>query len=203
MLVRPIVIALVALAFANATAARADDRLLSDDSFAVRSTGTLRVDGALLVAMPSALPSGMAYGLSAGITRECGCHLAYGARASWVYVSESSTFWNVMQQDLRLRATGSVRHVFGRGSLALQLGLGTNIVYEDRTRAQGMAAMLSGSALETRALAALPAADLEAVVALHVAGPWLMIVSGGPTVDVLSGNLRGGWTAELGVGWQP
>jgi hypothetical protein len=194
--------ALVAL-IAFAPAARADDRLLSDDSFAVKSTGTLRVDGALLVAMPSALPSGMMTGLSAGITRECGCHLAYGARASWAYVSESSTFWNVTQQDLRLRATGSLRHTFGRGSLALQLGLGTNIVYEHRTAAQAMTANLSGGSFESRAVAALPAADLEAVVALHVAGPWLMIVSGGPAVDVLSGNLRGGWTAELGVGWQP
>ncbi len=203
MLVRSIVIALVALAFTHAPAAHGDDRLLSDDTFAVKSTGTLRLDGAMLVAMPSALPSGMATGLSAGITRECGCLLAYGARVQWAYISESSTFWNVTQQDLRLRATGSLRHAFGRGSLALQLGLGTNIVYEDRTRAQGMAAMLSGSALETRAVAALPAADLEAVVALHVAGPWLMIASGGPSVDILSGNLRGGWTAELGVGWQP
>jgi hypothetical protein len=192
-------LALVAL-IAIAPQARADDRLLGDDTFAVHSDGTLLLDGGLLVAMPSALPSGMMTGLAAGITRECGCYLSYGARVSWSTVTESSSDWIVNQQDFRLRATGAVRHAFGRGTLALRLGVGTNIVYEDRTKQQS--SRLMGD-FEQRAVAALPAADLEAVISLHVAGPWLVIASGGPSVDVLSGNLRGGWTSQLGVAWQP
>jgi hypothetical protein len=45
--------------------------------------------------------------------------------------------------------------------------------------------------------------DFDAVVALHVAGPWLFMMSGGPSVDVLDRKLHGGWSAQLGVAWQP
>ena len=53
------------------------------------------------------------------------------------------------------------------------------------------------------ALAMLPAADLDGVVMLHVAGPWLLVIAGGPTVDRHDGALHAGWNAELGVAWQP
>jgi len=29
------------------------------------------------------------------------------------------------------------------------------------------------------------------------------VVSGGPTALVADGAVKGGWTAQLGVGWQP
>ena len=76
-------------------------------------------------------------------------------------------------------------------------------MHEDRARNQGARAGLTGGDLETSALAAFPAADLEGVVALHIVGPWLLTVSGGPTAIVADGALHGGWTAQLGAGWQP
>lgn len=190
--------------FAMVRLAHADDgRLLDDDTFAVRSNGGLSLDGGLVVAMPSALPAGISEGFALGVTRECGCLLSYGVRASWSTATESTEAWTVNQQDVRLRVTGALRHAFGRGTLALRLGVGPTLVYEDRTRNQGMRAGLTGTALETRALAALPAADLEAMVALHVSGPWLVVASGGPSVDWLSSAFHTGWIAQLGIGWQP
>jgi hypothetical protein len=188
---------------AGATTARAEDRLIDADTFAVGERGDLIVDAGLLVARPAALPAGISTGVAAGITRMCGCRLAWGARAAWSEASGSSQVWTVTHQDLRLRATGLVRYDAGRGMLALRLGAGTTVVYEDRVRNQGMRAGLTGSELETTALSALPAAELDAVVGLHVAGPWLLVVSAGPTVDYHDGGLHGGWAATLGAGWQP
>ncbi len=184
-------------------AARADGRLLGDDTFAVRPAGDLAIDGGLVVGFPAALTTGLSTGVGAGVTRECGCWLAWGARASSSSASASSTAWTVTQADLRLRATGSIRHVAGRGSIALRLGVGATVVHEDRLRNQGMRAGLTGRDLEPTAWDTLPAADLDAVVALRVTGPWVLVVSGGPSVDLLAGGLHGGWTAELGVAWQP
>ena len=156
-----------------------------------------------MLGFPAALTTGMSSGIGAGVTRECGCRFAYGARASWSSATESSQIWTVTHADLRLRATGAIRHVAGRGTLALRLGLGATVVHEDRVRNQGMRAGLTGSDLETTALATLPAADLEAVVLVRVVGPWVLVVSGGPSVDLLAGSLHGGFTSELGVAWQP
>lgn len=182
-------------------ASLADEALLDDRSFDVRSSGRLVVDGGLLVALPTALPTGLSTGIGAGISH--GRTLAWGARVSWSRATEWATAWTVTQSDLRLRATGSMQAAAGRGSFALRLGLGGTLVHETRLRSQGARAGLSGSALETSTLAMLPAADLQGIVALHVAGPWLMVVSGGPTAVLLEGAPRWGWSAELGVAWQP
>lgn len=196
----------VALVVAIAAPARADDgRLLGDDTFAVHSNGGLLVDGGLVVGMPAALPAGMSIGAGAGVTRECSCWWAYGARVSWSQITEygvDPAAWTVTQQDLRLRATGALRHRFGRGTLALRLGLGTTIVREHRVRDQAMRVPPMPS-FSSHATAALPAGELEGVVALHVAGPWLLVASGGPSADYLDGKLHGGWTALVGIGWQP
>ena len=180
--------------------AAAEGRLLDDDTFAVRSTGDLAVDAGLLVGMPAALPTGMSTGIAAGVTRGCGCHLTYGLRAAWSTVTESSASWTVSQSDYRLRAVGAVRHTAGRGTLALRLGAGTTIVHELRVQSDSMRLPMAHT---TRAIQALPAADLDIVFALHVTGPWLALVSAGPTVDYFDGALRGGFTAQLGIGWQP
>jgi hypothetical protein len=198
-----IAIVVVAIAWLVPGRAFADGRLLDDDTFAVRSTGDLAIDGGLVVGFPAALTTGMSTGVGAGITRGCTCWFAYGARASWSTTSESSMAWTVTHQDLRLRATGAIRHAAGRGTFALRLGLGATVVHELRVRTQGMRAGLTGNDLETRAVDTLPAADLEGVISLHVTGPWLMVVSGGPSVDVFDGSLHAGWTAQLGVAWQP
>jgi hypothetical protein len=177
------------------------DALLTDDTWRYRSTGDLVVDGGLVVGFPAALPTGLARGVGAGVTT--GRQLAWGARASWVTATESSLPWTVTHSDLRLRITGALQKAAGRGTIGLRLGLGGTLVHESRVRNQGMRAGLSGSELETSAFAMLPAADLDAVIALHVAGPWLLMMSGGPSIDVLDGELHAGWSAQLGVAWQP
>jgi hypothetical protein len=180
--------------------AAADGRLLDDSTFALRSHRDLAIDADLLVGMPAALPTGIASGVAAGITRGCGCHFAYGVRASYSTITESSLAWEVSQSDYRLRAIGAVRASAGRGTFALRLGIGTTFVHEVRIRSESMRA---NATMETRALSALPAADLEAVVALHVTGPWLAVVSAGPSLDLHDGGAHGSWIAELGVAWQP
>jgi hypothetical protein len=175
--------------------------LLTDDTWRYRSTGDLAVDGGLIVGFPAALPTGLAKGIGAGVS--AGRGLAWGARAAWVTTTESSLPWTVTHSDLRLRGTGAVQAVAGRGTLGLRLGFGGTLVHESRVRNQGMRAGLMGAELETSSFTMLPAADLDVVVALHVAGPWLLVMSGGPSLDVLNSALHAGWTAQLGVGWQP
>jgi hypothetical protein len=196
--------ALVLLVLAGGVAHADGPRLLSDDTFATSSQGTLAVDAALLVASPSALPAGITTGIAAGVTRDCGCTLSYGARASWSSETGSSLTWIVTDQELRLRATAALRHRAGRGTIGLRAAAGATIVYEDRVHQQGVAAGLTGSALENRQFAALPAGELEVVIGLHVAGPWLAIVSAGAQLVIESGGTpHGGFTAQLGVAWQP
>lgn len=178
-----------------------DGALLGDDTWRYQSIGHLAVDGGLVVGFPAALPTGLAKGIGAGVT--AGEGLAWGARASWLTATESSLPWTVTHSDLRLRATGARQRAAGRGTIGVRLGLGGTLVHETRVRNQGMRAGLSGSELETSALRLVPAADLDAVIALHVAGPWLLVTSGGPSVDVLDGKLHAGWSAQLGVAWQP
>jgi hypothetical protein len=57
--------------------------------------------------------------------------------------------------------------------------------------------------LTTRAWGAVPAADLDAMFSVHVAGPWLAVASGGPSLDRFGGAFVLGWSASLGVAWQP
>jgi len=193
---------LLALCVAPPASALADDgTLLGDDTWNYHSSGRVAVDGGLVVGFPAALPTGLSTGAGAGVT--VGDTLTWGARASWVTATESSLPWTVTHSDLRLRVTGGVQAAPGRGTIGLRLGLGGTLVHESRVRNQGMRAGLSGSDLETSAFAMLPAADLDVVVALHVAGPWLLMMSGGPSVDVLDSKLHGGWSAQLGVAWQP
>jgi hypothetical protein len=178
-----------------------DGTLLSGDPWRYRSTGDLAVDAGLVVGLPAALPTGLARGIGAGVTS--GRRLAWGARASWVTATESSQVWTVTHSDLRLRVTGAVQATPGRGTIGLRLGVGGTLVHESRDRNQGMRAGLSGAALATSTYEMLPAADLDLVIALHVTGPWLLVTSGGPSVDVVDGALHGGWSAQLGIAWQP
>ena len=190
---------LVLVLVAGARVAAADGRLIDKDTFAVSSHGPVAVDAGLVVGTPAALPTGLATGAGAGITRTCTCWFAYGARFAWTTVTESSLDWTVTQWDLRARVFGAVHHDLGRGNLALELGVGPTIVHEARTRNQAV----MGSGLGTSATAALPALDLQLVFAVHVAGPWLAIVHAGPAIDRTDGATRTGWMAGLGVAWQP
>ena len=195
----PAVVAALAL---TASAARADDgRRPIDEEWPVSSTGTLAVDGGLVLALPARLQTGLSSGIGAGVTR--GRRFAWGVRGSWSSATESSLVWTVSHDDFRLRAVAALQQPAGRGVFALRLGLGPTFVYEHRTRAQGARAGLTGPDLETSALAVFPAVDLEGVVTLHLLGRWSLIISGGPTALIADGVLRGGWTAQLGAGWQP
>jgi hypothetical protein len=165
--------------------------------------GPYRVDAGLYTGMPAGLPAGIEPGLGLGITRECGCVFAYGARLDIAGITESSEAWTASDIDTRLRVFAALHHSAGRGELSLRLAGGTNLVYEDRVRNGGDRAGLTGDALETHTVAALPAADLEAVISLHLIGPWLVIASGGPTAEILNSELHGGFVAGLAVGWQP
>lgn len=162
----------------------------------------LALDGGLAVGFPAALPTGLTRGLGLGVQGIArGERLAWGVRASLTTATESSAAWEVEHRELRLRATGSLQHAAGRGTLALRLGLGGALVREHRTRHQGMRAGLEGDELETSALALLPIASLEGVIALGVRGPWSLRIAGGPTV-ILDGGPRAGWTGEIGVAWR-
>jgi hypothetical protein len=196
---RGVAVVVVWLAFVGA--ARADGPPPFDQLAPVTSTGRLTVDGGLVLALPATWQTGLASGVGAGVS--VGRTFAFGARASWATSTESSMAWTVTDDDIRLRATAAVQRAAGRGSFGLRLGLGPTFVYEDRVRNQGQRAGLTGSALETTALATLPAGELEAFVAVHVGGPWLLVLDGGPSLLVDGGVAHGGWTTQLGVGWQP
>jgi len=195
----PTVVAALAL---TAPAARAGDgRDPIVEELPVQSTGPLAVDAGLVLAAPATLGTGLSSGFGAGLTR--GRRFAWGLRGSWSSATESSLVWTVSQNDFRLRAIGALQQPAGRGVFALRLGLGPTFVYEHRTRNQGARAGLTGSDLETSALAVFPGADLEAVVKLHILGPWFLMLNGGPTAIVADGDVRFGWTAQIGAGWQP
>lgn len=190
------------LVWCQAPARAGEGTIATDEGWRVHSTGSLTLDGGLLLGAPAALPTGLSTGVGAGVM--CGRNLfAWGARASWSTATESSIGWTVTHDDLDLRVDGAIQHTVGRGRLALRLGVGSTVVHETRLRNQGTRAGLTGSDLQTSAFAALPAGDLEAVVALHIAGPWLLMVSGGPSVSIVSSAWRTGWKSQLGVGWQP
>ena len=197
---RRFVAALLLVGLASA-GARADEPSLVANGLLVRSSGPLTVDGGLFFGLPTALGTGLSSGIEAGVAR--GRLFAWEARASWSTATESSIPWTVTQSDLRLRIGGALQHALGRGRVGLALRLGPTIVHETRDRNQGTRAGLTGSDLETSAYSILPAGDLVATVAIHVAGPWLLTMGGGPALVVLDGSARAGWTTQIGVGWQP
>ena len=183
-------------------AARGDQPLSISDALQVRSIGPLTVDGGLVLALPTALGTGLSSGVGAGVTY--GRLLAWEARASWSTSTESSIPWTVTQDDIRLRAGGVLQRPLGRARVGLRLGMGPTIVYESRLRNQGARAGLTGSALQSSSTEVFAAGELEAVVALHVFGPWLLALSGGPSLAIgSSGAATGGWATLIGIGWQP
>jgi hypothetical protein len=193
---------LTAVVLLIARAASAEGPTIASDSFDYHSTGALLLDGGLIVGFPTALPTGMSRGVGAGVTFGR-CPLRWGARAAWVTATESTTAWAVTHSDLRVRITGSAQRDIGRGSFGLRLGAGGTVVHESRLRNQGMRAGLTGNELSTSSFAMVPAADLEAVISLHLIGPWLLTISGGPSMAVVARDLHTSWIAELGIGWQP
>ncbi len=162
-------------------------------------------DGHLVLALPTALSTGMSSGVGAGFLHTWASHgaLAWGGRASWSTATEYSLVDTVRNDDIRLRLCGVLQRPTGRGTFGLRLGLGATVVYENRTRAQGSRAGLSGSELSQTAWYVFPAADLDALIVLRVWNAWGVSVSGGPTFHLIDGAARFGWASGLGVVWQP
>jgi len=182
--------------------ARADEgRLLDDDTFAFRPSSCVVLDGGVVGGAPTALATGFAKGVVAGIS--VGKLLTWGARASYVSASEDGEAWAVTHREVRVVATGGVQHALGRGVVGLRLGAGGTLVHERRLRHQGMRAGLEGDELETTETALLPTATLEAVIGLHVRGPWMLQLSAGPSLGIVDGEPRSAWSVALGVGWHP
>jgi hypothetical protein len=163
------------------------------------------LDGQLVLALPAALQTGMSAGVGLGYLRAATASgwLAWGARASWSTATEYTLSDTVRNDDIRLRLCLGVQRIAGRGSFGLRLGVGATAVYENVTASQGSRAGLTGSALESTKWYLLPAADLEGVVFLRVWHAWGMSLSGGPTLHLLDGSARYGWSSALGVLWQP
>ena len=199
-LVAFVAFALVALG-ALTGAARAEGQAPEAGIWRVSSRGRLTIDGDLVLGQPTTLSAGLSTGVGTGASYRRS--LALGVRAAWSTATESSLAWQVTQADFKLRATGTVQRAVGRGRFAFRLGAGPTIVHETRLRNQGMRAGLTGADLETSATTTLAAGELEGVVAIHIAGPWLLTVSGGPTLTIIDGAAHAGWTALIGTGWQP
>ena len=161
--------------------------------------GELAVDVAIASGAPSALPTGLARGLAGGA--QWGRCWAVGARIAWLASNESTAIWQVNHDELRLRVFGAAQREVGRATLALRFGAGGTLIAESRLRQQGMRAGLTGDELETSKLALVPTASFDGVVGLHVRGPWVLQLSGGPGVLVLDGAPRPIWSAEIGVAW--
>jgi hypothetical protein len=172
---------------------RGDESFVAGGVLRVQSSGPLTVDGGLVLALPTALGPGLSTGFGIGVTR--GHLLAWEARASWSTATESSIPWTVTQSDLRLRVGTVIQHTLGRARVGLRLGVGPTFVHETRLR--------NGSTLETSALSTLPAGEAEAFVAVHIFGPWLFNIAGGPSAAIDSGGPRDGWVSLIGVGWKP
>lgn len=194
-------LAILLVGIAAPAASAADPTLVASDRFAYSEGDRLAVDGGIAVGAPTALSTGLSTGLAAGVAY--GRTLSFGARAAWMTATESTLAWRVTHAEFRLRATGAVTHRVGRGAFGLRLGLGGTLVRESRLRNQGERAGLTGDDLSTAATAMLPAGDLDAVVSLNIAGPWLVTVSGGPSLALDGGDALAGWSTELGVAWRP
>jgi hypothetical protein len=201
---RRIVLGLLVLGVAHAlhsTTAHAEGPVQLDDRWPVRTGGRLTIDGGVMLALPAALGTGLSTGVGAGAM--VGRRFRLGLRVAGSTASESSIDWAVTHTELRLRAAADFQHVAGRGAFGIRLGVGPTIVHETRDRNQAARAGLTGSAAQTTAFSTLPSIDLDAVVGLHIAGPWLLMLSGGPSASWVSGDFKAGWSALIGTGWQP
>jgi len=179
-------------------AARADG-LADDDLWRYRSS-RVALDAGFVAAHPVALETGLATGVGAGIT--FGHGWTWGARASWARASETAIGWTVTHDDMRAAVVGGGQVSAGRGELGVRLGLGAAGVHELRARVHGDVAGSHGDARADRTTAWAPTGDLDAVVALHISGAWMMVLAGGPSLAYIDGAIHAGWTSQLGAAWQ-
>ena len=139
----------------------------------------------LIVGFPTALPTGLSRGIGGGMTVGR-AHFA-GARASLGDRDRIGARLAGHPLDLRFRVAAQPSTMRGAARSDF-VGAGGTLVHEARERNQGMRAGLMGDALETSAFPIVPAAELEAVVSVHMVGSWLLVMSGGPSVALVGGS---------------
>ena len=171
------------------------------------------VEARVLLAMPAALPTGLATGVEATFTRTWRRWLAWGVRLSWSTATEHTTDysvgWEVRHDDVRLRGLLLLRRALGRATLALRLGAGLTLVHQGLTeKLPASYAELSPyvtvgrAAPEENGWKVLPAIELEPAITLRLVGGWGVSLGGGPALHIVDGSARWGWTSGLGVAWQ-
>ncbi|HET6612526.1 MAG TPA: hypothetical protein VFG83_11070, partial [Kofleriaceae bacterium] len=97
--------------------------------------------------------------------------------------------------DARLRGTVTLGHAIGRGTVGLRLAAGGTVIHEHAKPTQ------SGRS-DAVTWQIVPAADLEATVAVGLFGAWGLMMTGGPSLSLDDGAIDGGWVASVGVTWQ-
>lgn len=192
------VLAILWISTSRVGAAHADG-VADDDVWRYRTT-PIALDAGVVAALPVALETGLVKGLGVGLT--LGEALTAGVHASWARATESAPGWTVSHDDIRLVASAGLHHTAGRGSVGIRAGLGGVVVHETRTRIGGEDAGSQGMALERTATRLCPTGELDAVITIHLAGAWRMMLAGGPSLTRVEGELRTGWTSKLSVGWQ-
>ena len=186
-----------------ASGARADDaRRPVDDDWPVQSTGPLAVDAGLVLALPATWQTGLSSGIGAGVTR--GRRFAWGVRGSWSTATESSLVWTVSHDDFRLRAVGRGPAAGRARRLRAAPRAGPDLRLRAPNAQPGRARRPDREAISNRRRwPRFPARIWRAWSRVHIVGRWSLMLSGGPTAIVADGALHGGWTAQLGAGWQP
>ena len=174
----------------------------SKDALPITSSGDFLLDASFVAGRPLAMPTGLSSGVGVSATA-ARCAFRWGVRAALVTASESTMAWDVTQTDLQLRALAGLERRVGRGRLGMRIGAGATVIHESRERVQGSRAGASGEDLEMTANQLVPVADVEAVVGLHVFGPWLITISGGPSFAAIDGDPDVRWVSMIGIGWQP
>jgi hypothetical protein len=160
----------------------------------------------------------MVTGLELSYARSSGRWLAWGARLSWStateYASDYVLGWSVRNDDVRFRLLGLLHGEVGRATLGLRLGVGATVVYEALTPQHDPSseeppahqpwetAQTSRPATASSRWRLLPAFELEPFILLRLLGGWGLSLGGGPTLHVVDGAARWGWTAGMGVAWQ-
>jgi len=158
----------------------------------------------LILDQPTTLPTGLSTGVGVSFARAAGTsgRFAWGARGSWSTATEYSLIESVRDDEVRAGVFGMLRQLLGRGFAGLRLGVGGNWVRETRTRAQAGRAGTTGTDLSPSSNYLYPTADLEALVVLRVWHAWGLTLGGGPSFQLVDGEITARFATGVGVSWQ-
>jgi hypothetical protein len=163
-----------------------------------------RVGLAVAASQPVMMATGQATGVAASVRG--GSLLGNdnwqpGLEFAWARASEYPIQWQVTHDELRLRGALAWMPPIGRGSIGVRLQAGATAVHEVRDRAQA-GRLDAADALQQTAWALAPGGELLTAVDLALGTRWGLQLAAGPSLHAWQG-VRIGWTATLGIGWQP